>query len=167
MKTLLFATNNNNLAATIARTTIGTVLLAHGAQKLLGWFGGYGFEGTMRYFTGTAALPWLVGFLVIVIEFFGSLSLIIGFATRIWSIAIFILTLGIIETVHFQFGFFMNWFGNQKGEGFEYFLLMLGLAGSLIFSGGGMLSVDSFLVRKKRDSMNQQVTLVQAEEKAA
>ena len=167
MKKFVFATNSNNLAATIGRTTLGIVLLAHGAQKFLGWFGGYGFDGTMAYLTHTAGLPWLIALLVIVIEFFGSLSLIIGFATRLWSMAILILALGIIETVHFQFGFFMNWFGNQKGEGFEYFLLMLGLAGSLIFSGGGMLSVDSLLVRKKSNGTSQQVILVQKEAKVA
>jgi putative oxidoreductase len=163
MKKLIFATSDNNLAATITRTALGVVLFAHGAQKLLGWFGGYGFEGTMGYFTGTVGLPWIVGFLVIVIEFFGSLSLIIGFATRLWSFAIFFLTLGIIETVHSPFGFFMNWFGNQKGEGIEYFLLMIGLAGSLIFSGGGKFSIDSRLARQKKISTDVELSITREE----
>lgn len=148
MKKIIFDTNSNNTAATLTRTALGLVLFAHGAQKLLGWFGGYGFEGTMGFFTQTVGLPWIVGFLVIIIEFFGSLSLIAGFATRLWSIAIFFLTLGIIQTTHIQYGFFMNWFGNQKGEGIEYFLLMLGLAGSLVFSGAGKYSIDSLIGRK-------------------
>src|SRR4051794_38598623 len=127
MKKIVFNTSSNNWAATFTRLTLGTVLFAHGAQKLTGCFGGYGFDGTMKFFTETVGLPWVVGFLVIIIEFFGSLSLILGFATRLWSLAIGILTLGIIETSHVQYGFFMNWFGNQKGEGVEYFLLMIGL----------------------------------------
>ena len=149
MKKLIFNTNGNNVAATITRTALGIVLFAHGAQKLLGWYGGYGFDGTMAYFTQTVGLPWLVGFLVIVIEFFGALSIIAGFATRLWSLAIFFLTIGIVQTTHLQFGFFMNWFGNQKGEGIEYFLLMLGLAASLVFSGAGKFSIDSLIASKK------------------
>lgn len=148
MKQLIFQTGNN-IAPTIARVSLGGVLFAHGAQKLLGWWGGYGFEGTMGFFTQTVGLPWIVGFLVIVIEFFGSLSLIVGFAARLWSLAMFFLTIGIIQTSHIQNGFFMNWFGNQKGEGIEFFLLMLGLAGSLVFSGAGKFSIDSLIAKNK------------------
>jgi putative oxidoreductase len=149
MKKLIFNTNGNNVGSNHYRTALGIVLFAHGAQKLLGWYGGYGFDGTMGYFTETAGLPWIVGFLVIVIEFFGALSLILGFATRLWSLAIFFLTIGIVQTAHSQYGFFMNWFGNQKGEGIEYFLLMLGLAASLVFSGAGKFSIDAFILHKK------------------
>lgn len=149
MKEIIVNTNSNNWAATFSRTALGIVLFAHGAQKLLGWFGGFGFKGTMSFFTGSVGLPWVVGFLVIVIEFFGSLSLILGFATRIWSFAIAILTLGIMQTVHSQNGFFMNWMGNQKGEGIEFFLLMLGLAVGVVISGAGKLSLDSLITRKK------------------
>ena len=145
MKKLIFNTNSNNWAATFSRIALGVVLFAHGSQKLLGWFGGFGFEGTMGFFTDTIGLPWIVGFLVIIIEFFGSLSLILGFATRLWSFAVFILTLGIIQTVHYQYGFFMNWMGAQKGEGIEFFLLMAGLAVSLVISGAGKFSIDSFI----------------------
>ncbi len=159
MKQLVFNTNNNNIAATISRITLGGVLFAHGAQKLLGWFDGPGFKMTMEFFTENVGLPWIIGFLVIIIEFFGSLSLILGFATRLWSIAIFILTLGIIETTHIQYGFFMNWFGTQKGEGIEYFLLMLGLAASLAFSGAGKLSIDSLLAKKKTKKTQLEVSL--------
>ncbi|MEO5564766.1 MAG: DoxX family protein [Chitinophagaceae bacterium] len=142
MKKVLFQTNKNNGAATIIRIILGTVLFAHGAQKLLGWFGGYGFTGTMKYFTETVNLPWLVGFAVIIIEFFGALSIIVGFATRLWAIIIFFLALGIVLTSRTEYGFFMNWFNNKPGEGYEYFLLMMGLAVALVHSGGGKLSVD-------------------------
>lgn len=158
MKKLIFNTNRNNVAATVTRLILGIVLFAHGAQKLLGWYGGYGFDGTMGYFTKTVGLPWIVGFLVIVIEFFGSLSLILGFATRLWSAAIFFLTIGIIATVHWQNGFFMNWFGNQKGEGFEYFILMLGLAASLVVSGAGRFSIDSLILKKKSGKTYQELS---------
>jgi len=147
MKKLLFATNDS-YAPTILRLLLGTVLFAHGAQKLLGWFGGYGFEGTMGFFTGTAGLPWIVGFLVILIEFFGSLLLILGFATRVWSISIFFLFLGIMVTSHLPNGFFMNWYGSQKGEGIEFFLLALGMAASITITGAGRLSIDRVLSQK-------------------
>jgi putative oxidoreductase len=161
MKKLIFNTNGNNVAATITRTALGIVLFAHGAQKLLGWYGGYGFDGTMAYFTETAGLPWIVGFLVIVIEFFGALSLILGFATRLWSVAILFLTIGIIQTAHSQYGFFMNWFGNQKGEGIEYFLLMLGLAASLVLSGAGKFSIDAFIFNKKHTTSYPEPSLTE------
>ena len=125
------------------------MLLAHGCQKALGWFGGYGFEGTMGFFTGKMGLPWLVAFLVILIEFIGSLSLILGFATRLWGLSMLFLFLGIIFTSHIQNGFFMNWFGNQKGEGIEFFLLAIGMTVSLIISGAGRYSVDALLADKK------------------
>jgi putative oxidoreductase len=124
------------------RLTIGIVLFPHGAQKMLGLFGGYGFSGTMGFFTETMNLPWLIGFLVIVIEFVGSISLVVGFATRLWSLSIIILMLGIILTSHIENGFFMNWFGNQKGEGYEFHLLVIGLSIATLINGSGKFSVD-------------------------
>jgi putative oxidoreductase len=147
MKKFLFATNDS-YAPTILRLLLGTVMFAHGAQKMLGWFGGYGFEGTMGFFTGAAGLPWIVGFLVILIEFFGALLLILGFATRLWSISMFFLFIGITITSHLSNGFFMNWFGNQKGEGIEFFLLAIGMAASITISGAGKLSIDRLLSQK-------------------
>lgn len=143
MKKIVFATDSNNITTAIARIILGFVLFPHGAQKLLGWFGGYGFEGTMNYFTEAKGLPWIVGFVVILIEFFGALSLIVGFATRFWAVCILILAPGIVITEHWGNGFFMNWFGNQAGEGYEYFILMAGLALVLIISGGGKWSIDA------------------------
>lgn len=145
MKSLLFKTNNDWVGVVI-RMTIGIILFPHGAQKMIGLFGGYGFSGTMGFFTDTMHLPWLVGFLVIVIEFIGSISLIIGFASRLWSASIIILMLGIIITSHWEYGFFMNWFGNQKGEGYEYHLLVIGLSIAALINGSGKYSVDERLI---------------------
>lgn len=131
--------------AFVTRMTIGIVLFAHGAQKMLGWFGGGGFSGTMNYFTKQQHLPKFVALMVICVEFFGSLGMILGFATRIWAISIFCLFLGIIFTTPLKQNFFMNWNGSQKGEGYEYHLLMLGLALATLISGGGSWSIDLLL----------------------
>ena len=146
MKKKLFTTNND-WTGVIIRLTIGLILFPHGAQKMLGLFGGYGFTGTMGFFTDTMKFPWIIGFLVIIIEFIGALSLIAGFASRIWSVLIIILFTGIIFSSHLNNGFFMNWFGNQKGEGYEYHLLMIGLAIATFINGSGKYSVDEKLVK--------------------
>jgi putative oxidoreductase len=145
MKQLVFGTTNS-YGPLFVRLGLGSVLFAHGAQKLAGWFGGYGFEGSMNYFTDQRGLPWIVGFLVIIVEFFGSLAVILGAATRIWSAAIFCVMFGIIATT-FNDHFFMNWFGSQKEEGYEFFLLAIGMAASLIITGAGNASIDSMIVR--------------------
>jgi putative oxidoreductase len=144
----LLLTDNSNLSALIARIFLGFLLWPHGAQKLLGLFGGYGFKGTMGFFTETLHLPYIVGLLVIIIEFFGALSMLLGFATRFWSISIIVIFIGMIVTTNIDNGFFMNWFGNQKGEGFEYHLLILGLALITLISGGGKFSLDLLYIKK-------------------
>lgn len=144
MKKLLFATNNDWIGL-ILRLTLGIIIWPHGAQKLLGMFGGGGFEGTMGFFTGMLHLPWIVGFLVIIIEFFGSLMIIAGFATRAWAIAMIGLFIGIIFTAHIPNGFFMNWMGAQAGEGYEYHLLVIGIALALLVGGSGKFSVDGLI----------------------
>jgi putative oxidoreductase len=143
----LFKTNENT-AATIIRIVLGVILFPHGAQKLLGWFGGYGFNGTMGFLTSTAGLPWILAFLVIVIEFFGALALIFGFGTRIVSVGIIALFAGIIFTSHASNGFFMNWSGQLPGEGYEYHLLVIGMSLALLVSGAGKWSVDYALQKK-------------------
>ena len=143
----IFATNENS-SATIIRIVLGLILFPHGAQKLLGWFGGYGFDGTMGFLTGSVGLPWIIGFFVIIIEFFGALALIFGFATRIVSIGLIALFAGIVFTGHLNHGFFMNWSGQQKGEGYEYHLLVIGMALSLLVSGAGKWSADYAIQRR-------------------
>ena len=144
MKNKIFRTNND-WTGLVTRLTIGLILFPHGAQKMLGIFGGYGFSGTMGFFTGTMHLPWLIGFLVIIIEFIGSLSLIAGFASRLWSALVIIEMLGAVVTTHLKNGFFMNWAGTQKGEGYEFHLLIIGLALAILINGSGKFSADKKL----------------------
>jgi putative oxidoreductase len=147
MKNRIFTTNND-WTGLVTRLTIGLILFPHGAQKVLGWFGGFGFTGTMGFFTSTMHLPWIIAFLVIVIEFAGAISLIVGFASRLWSIAMIILFIGIIFTSHIDYGFFMNWFGNQKGEGYEYALLIIGISIATLINGSGKFSVDQKIINQ-------------------
>lgn len=140
----MLATNPSNVYALIARLALGLVIFPHGAQKLFGWFGGYGFSGTMGYFTGTVGLPWIVAFLVIIIEFFAALFLIFGFVTKLAAFGIIVNFLGALFLVHIHNGFFMNWnMQPNKGEGFEYFILLFGLAIISLIAGGGKASVDA------------------------
>ncbi len=141
MKQQIFQTNNS-MTALILRVILGLVIFPHGAQKLFGWFGGYGFSGTMSYFTDTVGLLGVIGFLVIILESVGAIALIAGMGTRILAVSYTFLALGIAFTAHIEHGFFMNWYGNQSGEGFEYFLLWIAMSISLILLGGGKYSVD-------------------------
>jgi putative oxidoreductase len=125
----------------IVRLALGIVMFPHGAQKLLGWFGGPGFAATLQSMTGMG-LPAVIVFLVILCEFFGSLSLISGFLGRVGAFGIFCVMLGAVLKVHLPNGFFMNWMGNQKGEGFEYHLLAIGMALAIMVRGSGAFSID-------------------------
>jgi putative oxidoreductase len=138
----------NDVALTTLRLVLGVVFFAHGAQKMLGWFGGYGFHGTMGFLTQKAGLPAPVALLVICVEFFGGLGLIVGLLTRIAALGIGVEMIGAVFMVHLQNGFFMNWAGNQKGEGFEYHLLAIAVAGALLLRGAGAFSVDRALSEK-------------------
>ncbi len=137
----LFATDDNTATA-ILRLVLGVVFFAHGAQKMLGWFGGYGFSGTMGFFTGTMHIAAPLAFLAIAAEFFGGLGLILGFLTRIAAFGIATNMVVAIATVHGAFGFFMNWTGAQKGEGFEFHLLVLAITAFLMIRGAGAYSID-------------------------
>ncbi len=140
----LFATDDS-AATAILRLTLGVVFFAHGAQKMLGWFGGYGFSATMGAFTGAMHIPAALAFLAIAAEFFGGIGLIVGFLTRIAAFGIAMNMLVAIATVHHKFGLFMNWNGTQKGEGFEYHLLVIAMAALLMIRGAGAFSVDRAL----------------------
>lgn len=142
----LLATDSD-LGASIARLTLAVVMFPHGAQKLLGWFGGHGWTGTMGFFTQTIGLPSPLAAGLIVFEFFGPLLLLLGFLARPVALGMIGLMLGAIVTVHAQHGFFMNWFGQQQGEGFEYHLLVIGLAALLLVRGAGRFSLDRSLAR--------------------
>lgn len=137
----IFSTDDS-VATAILRVVLGVVFFAHGAQKMLGWFGGYGYSGTMGFFTGTMHIPAVFAFLAIAAEFFGGLGLIVGFLTRIAAFGIAVNMLIAIAMVHGPFGFFMNWSGSQKGEGYEYHLLALAMTTFLMIRGAGAFSVD-------------------------
>ncbi len=135
----------HDLAALVLRLTLGLVMFPHGAQKVFGWFGGYGFTGTLDFFTKTMGIPLVFALLDVAAEFLGALGLITGLMTRVAAFGIACVMVVAIFMVHLPNGFFMNWFGNQKGEGFEYHLLMLGIAIALMIRGGGAFSVDKKL----------------------
>lgn len=127
----------------IARLVLGGVMLPHGLQKVFGWFGGFGFQATMNFFQ-SQGIPTPIAFLVILAESVGALLLIFGTGTRLaaFSLALVMLGAAIFQR---QYGLFMNWFGQQSGEGFEYHILAIGLATVLLIGGGGLFSVDAFI----------------------
>ena len=127
---------------TLMRLVLGIVFFVHGSQKMLGWFGGYGFKATMGFFTQNMHIPAVFAFLAIAAEFFGGLGLILGLLTRIAAFGITVNMLVAIFTVHLPNGFFMNWTGQQKGEGFEYHLLVLAMTIALMVRGAGAFSAD-------------------------
>ena len=140
-----FATDPAQWGLLTLRIVLGLVILPHGAQKLLGWFGGNGFKGTMGFFTGALKIPAPAALLVIVAEFFGALGLIFGLFTRLDAVGIGLVMLGAAYIAHRPNGFFMNWSGKQKGEGFEFHILAVGMALVLAVYGGGALSLDGWL----------------------
>ena len=135
----------NDAATAILRLALGVVFFAHGAQKMLGWFGGDGFNGTMGFFTKTMHIPALFAILAIAAEFFGGLGLIVGLLSRVAALGIALNMLVAIAMVHYHFGFFMNWFGTQKGEGYEYHVLAVGMAVLVTVRGAGAASLDRAL----------------------
>jgi putative oxidoreductase len=147
MLTRLLKTDHGR-TTTILRLVLGVVFFAHGAQKVLGWFGGYGWHGTMGYFT-SLGIPAVLGALAILAEFLGSLGLLSGFLTRVAAFGILCNMIVAALLVHLPNGFFMNWGGIQKGEGFEYNILAGTLAVYLIIRGGGDASVDAYLTTGK------------------
>jgi putative oxidoreductase len=144
MKQLLFSTGND-WTGLVLRFFLGLIMLPHGGQKLFGWFGGFGFEASVEYFVGTIGLPWIFAVAIVLIEFFGPVGLILGLASRFWAAAIAAIMVGAIFTVSLQYGFFMNWFGNQQGEGYEFHLLMIGLSLAVILNGSGRYSIDGLI----------------------
>src|SRR3984893_15686161 len=140
-----FVATDNDAAVTVLRLVLGIVFFAHGAQKMLGWFGGYGFTGTMGFFTRMLHIPAVFAFLAIAAEFFGGLGLIFGLLTRVASFGVFCNMIVAVAMVHALFGFWMNWTGTQKGEGYEYHLLALATTALLMVRGAGAASIDRLL----------------------
>jgi putative oxidoreductase len=132
----------------LLRVVLGLIMYAHGSQKLLGWYGGGGFDASMGFFTGPMHLPASIAFLVIIGEFFGGLALVLGLCTRFCAASIAVIMAGAVSLVHWPNGLFMNWMGNQGGEGFEFHLLVLAICAALMVSGGGRWSLDGMLSRR-------------------
>lgn len=134
-------------AVTALRVAAGVVIWPHGAQKLLGWFGGYGLQGTLGFMTGSG-IPLVFAWLAIIAEFFGGLGLILGLLTRVAAFGVFATMATAVLMIHLKNGFFMNWTGQQKGEGFEYFIYALVVLGVVMWRGGGAASVDGVVAKK-------------------
>jgi len=147
MKNKIFNTNDD-WTGFVIRLTLGLILFPHGAQKMFGWFDGPGFSKEVEYLTEYMHLPWIISVMVILTEFWGSVSLIMGLASRLWSVAFGVLFVNIIFIAHLENGFFMNWFGTQKGEGYEYHLLVIGLCIALGLNGSGKYSADQLISKK-------------------
>jgi putative oxidoreductase len=137
---------NNDPVLTVVRVVLGVVFFAHGSQKMLGWFGGYGFSGTMGFFEHNG-IPAVFAFLAIAAEFFGGIGLLLGLLSRVAAFGITCNMLVAIATVHARNGLFMNWAGTQKGEGFEFHLLALALTFLIMVRGAGAFSLDRLLTR--------------------
>ena len=138
--------SDGTIVPLVLRLALGIVMFPHGAQKALGWFGGHGLRGTLGYF-GSQGIPLPLALLAVAAEFLGSLGVAVGFLTRVAAFGILCVMLVAIITVHVKHGFFMNWTGTQKGEGYEYHLLAAGIAVALIIGGAGRWSIDALVAR--------------------
>lgn len=144
-----FSTNTQSWSLLVSRLALGAVILPHGMQKVLGAFGGNGFSATLGFMHGQMGMPVILVLLVMAAEFLGSIGLLLGAGTRFMAFSITLTFFGAMFLGgHIYNGFFMNWFGAQKGEGIEYFILVLGLAISLLIGGSGKFSVDNWISKK-------------------
>ena len=133
----------NNLSALVLRVPVGIIFAAHGSQKLFGWFGGYGLEGTGKFMASLGLEPGvLMAALSGSAEFFGGLCLILGLLTRPASLVLAVTMVVAILSVHIHNGLFM------ANNGYEFALALLAAVVSLLFSGGGRASVDSVIANK-------------------
>src|SRR5208282_1059428 len=143
----LFQTSGS-VAPLILRLLLAVVMFPHGAQKVLGWFGGFGFASSMAFFTDKMGIPAVFAVLAILTEFLGPIALFFGFLTRIAAFALGFDMLVAAILVHVHFGFFMNWLGKQKGEGVEFDLLLWAIVLALIIQGAGPYSLDRVISDK-------------------
>jgi putative oxidoreductase len=130
---------------TLLRLGLGAIFFAHGAQKMLGLFGGYGYAATMNMFTQQLGIPEALALLAMLAEFLGGIGLILGLFGRIAAFGIFIDMLIAMSLVHLRNGFFMNWTGTQQGEGFEFHILAICAAVTIMSLGAGAWSFDRLI----------------------
>jgi putative oxidoreductase len=138
---------SNDWTLTILRLAAGIMIFPHGLQKTFGWFGGAGFSAQMAGFE-RSHIPAVFAFLAIAAEFLGGLGLILGALTRIAAFGLAGDMIVAVYMVHWRNGLFMNWSGQQKGEGFEFHILAVAIAVVLMARGGGAASVDRALTKK-------------------
>jgi putative oxidoreductase len=130
------------MSGLLLRVALAVVMFPHGAQKAVGWFGGQGWSATVEFFTSQMGMSAGAAAAVILLEFLGPVALLLGFLTRPVAAGFIVLMVGAIQKVHLANGFFMNWSGKQAGEGYEYHLLVIGIAAALFLGGGGSASID-------------------------
>src|SRR5271157_1379519 len=143
----LLVKTETDYMVTLSRFVLGFLFFVHGGQLMLGWFGGFGLSGSMHFFTQQLGIPAVFAFLAIATQFFGGCLLILGLAGRIAAFTIICDMVVAVAKVHWQYGLFMNWFGTQKGEGFEYHLLVITIGLLVVIRGSGALSLDRLLAR--------------------
>jgi len=143
-----FKADSTDFGNLILRLALGSVMFPHGAQKLLGLFGGPGFSGTINFFIEQMHFPWIIAFLIIIGESIGSVLLVLGLLTRFSALGIGLIMTGAMMIVHLKYGFFMNWFGTQKGEGIEYFIFAISITLVLSIKGAGAFSLDNLIFNK-------------------
>jgi putative oxidoreductase len=154
LKGNIMSNNNSSIArrvlgtdagwgATALRIPVGIIFAAHGAQKLFGWFGGYGLEGTGQWMDSIGLAPgYLMALLAGAAEFFGGLALVAGVLVRPAAAALAVAMLVAIFSVHIGHGLFV------AKNGYEYALALLAVAVALVFSGAGRGSVDRVLSQR-------------------
>ncbi len=128
-----------DIALLVLRLTLAVVLWPHGAQKALGLFGGPGISATVAGLSHMG-LPAIIVYLVIAVEFLGPIALVLGVLTRLAALGIAVDMASAAFLVHLPNGFFMNFMGNQKGEGVEYFIYAVGIALALVIAGSGRIA---------------------------
>lgn len=154
LRKLISTDNSSNWL--ILRVVLGIVMLGHGLQKAFGWFGGFGWDGSMQYFTRFVGLPTVLAGLVILIESLGALLLIVGFAGRINAILMIIVMAGAFFVDHLPNGFYMNWMSNQKGEGFEFDILFIAIGLILAINGSGKYSIDRWIACRRSETKHRE-----------
>jgi putative oxidoreductase len=138
---------NSDWTLTVLRLAAGIMILPHGLQKTFGWFDGAGFSGQMAGFTQFMHIPAPFAFLAIMAEFLGGIGLILGLLTRVAAFGVACNMIMAVYFLHWQVGFFMNWGGKLKGEGFEFHMLAVAILIVLIAKGGGPASVDRAIAK--------------------
>jgi putative oxidoreductase len=133
---------------TLIRLAAGIMIFPHGLQKAFGVWGGRGLSGQLEFFQHHDHIPLVFAFLAIMAELLGGIGLITGFLTRVAAFGLLCnMTIGPYIS-NLQYGYFLNWTGQQKGEGIEFHILAAAMALTIVARGAGAFSVDRLLMKK-------------------